>query len=167
MVEHPLLILLAWVCGQNGKGIVKLHAITIDDAILERVEVVYGPGSLLYGSDALGGVMHFFTKTPEVSAADTMLVHLNAYVRFASANLEKTAHVDFNLGWKKFASLTSFTVTDFDDLRMGSRRNPFYEDFGKRFQYQQRVDSKDTIIENDNPLIQRFTGYRQGLIRAY
>jgi len=38
------------------------NVITIDPSILSSTEVVYGPGSLIYGSDAIGGVMHFITK---------------------------------------------------------------------------------------------------------
>lgn len=36
---------------------------TIDPNILERTEIVFGPSSTIYGSDALGGVMNFYTKT--------------------------------------------------------------------------------------------------------
>ncbi|HXH19614.1 MAG TPA: TonB-dependent receptor [Chitinophagales bacterium] len=137
------------------------NVLSMDDAVLERVEVVYGPGSLIYGSDALGGVMHFYTKQPQLSEAGSLLFKLNAFTRFASANLEKTGHADFNLGWEKVASFSSFTFTDFNDLRMGSRQNPFYGDFGKRHEYVERINGEDKIIENDNPLIQKFTGYRQ------
>jgi iron complex outermembrane receptor protein len=34
---------------------------------LDRVEVLKGAGSTLYGSDAVGGVVNFITKTPEAS----------------------------------------------------------------------------------------------------
>ncbi|MBM3812887.1 MAG: TonB-dependent receptor [Acidimicrobiia bacterium] len=34
---------------------------------MDRVEVLKGSGSTLYGSDAIGGVIHFITKAPEVS----------------------------------------------------------------------------------------------------
>jgi hemoglobin/transferrin/lactoferrin receptor protein len=40
------------------------NVITIDQNMLERVEVLYGPASTLYGSDALGGVLHFRSKQP-------------------------------------------------------------------------------------------------------
>ena len=32
--------------------------------ILDRVEILYGPSSTMYGSDALGGVVNLFTKNP-------------------------------------------------------------------------------------------------------
>ena len=43
------------------------NIISIDNSMLEKVEVIYGPGSVVYGSDALGGVIHFHTLTPPVS----------------------------------------------------------------------------------------------------
>ena len=38
------------------------NIITVDPSILERVEVLYGPSSVSYGSDALGGVVAFRSK---------------------------------------------------------------------------------------------------------
>ena len=43
------------------------NVITVDQNMLERVEVLYGPASTLYGSDALGGVIHLRTKQPLLS----------------------------------------------------------------------------------------------------
>jgi hemoglobin/transferrin/lactoferrin receptor protein len=40
------------------------NIITMDNSMLEKTEILYGPGSVVYGSDALGGVMHFYTKNP-------------------------------------------------------------------------------------------------------
>ena len=44
------------------------NAITINPNIIERVEVVYGSSSVGYGSDALGGVIHYYTKNPLVNS---------------------------------------------------------------------------------------------------
>ena len=43
------------------------NSLTIDNNALERLEIVLGPGSVIYGSDALGGVMHFYSKNPKLS----------------------------------------------------------------------------------------------------
>ena len=43
------------------------NSITVDPNYLERIEVLYGPSSVSYGSDAIGGVVHYFTKIPEFS----------------------------------------------------------------------------------------------------
>ena len=90
---------------------------TIDANMIERTEVIFGPSSTMYGSDALGGVMNFYTKNAQFSADDTMLVKVNAMARYGSAAQEKTGHIDFNLGWKKIASITNITFSDFGDLR--------------------------------------------------
>lgn len=37
----------------------------VDIGLLERVEVIKGPSSALYGSDGIGGVVQFFTRSPE------------------------------------------------------------------------------------------------------
>ena len=43
------------------------NSITVNPNSLERTEVIYGPSSVGYGSDALGGVVHFYTKTPKMN----------------------------------------------------------------------------------------------------
>ncbi len=35
------------------------NVISLDGFAIENTEIVFGPGSLLYGSDAIGGVMSF------------------------------------------------------------------------------------------------------------
>ena len=40
------------------------NVITSDQNSLSRVEVMYGPSSTIYGSDALGGIVHLITKSP-------------------------------------------------------------------------------------------------------
>lgn len=42
------------------------YAGTVDPLSLERIEVVMGPSSVLYGSDAIGGTVQAFTKDPEI-----------------------------------------------------------------------------------------------------
>lgn len=127
------------------------NSITIDNSMLERMEVIYGPGSLMYGSDALGGVVHFRSKDPKLYFGDTFdgnINETNAYTRFSSANYEKTFHADLNFGKREWASLTSFTFTDYDDLKAGSKRPEGYETFGQRRFYQVRRDNRDWWFEN-------------------
>jgi len=40
------------------------HPLGVDDNDVERVEIVKGPASLLYGSDAIGGVINFIKEKP-------------------------------------------------------------------------------------------------------
>ena len=45
------------------------HVFSLDPAQIERVEVVRGPASVLYGSDAIGGVVNFITKRADEETA--------------------------------------------------------------------------------------------------
>lgn len=139
------------------------NAITIDNAVLDQMEVIYGPSSLMYGSDALGGVVHFRTKEAalNLSSDKKAKVFGNYYTRYGSANQEKSLHADVNIGFRKWASLSSISFADYGDLRMGANRTKKYPDFGKRTTYQERLDGEDVVIENDNENIQVGTAYSQ------
>jgi len=132
------------------------NVISIDPFTVERTEVRFGPGSVLYGSDAIGGVLSFYTKMPQLDSMQTT-VSGNAALRYASANFEKTAHEDFNIGGKKWAATTSLTFTDFDDLRMGAHGPEEY----LRQAYVERRNGEDVILQNENPERQTPTGYSQ------
>ncbi len=125
------------------------NSITVDNAMLERTEVIFGPGSLLYGSDALGGVIHFRSKEPKLALGDQpSTVESSLYTRYSSANQEKSIHADVNYGKKNWASLTSLTFTDYNDLRSGDNRPDGYDDFGKRLYFVRRNGNNDEVIEN-------------------
>ncbi|MEQ1744072.1 MAG: TonB-dependent receptor [Saprospiraceae bacterium] len=137
------------------------NAITLDNAALERAEILYGPASTVYGSDALGGAICFFTKKPVLAATGERLRTTgNAFVRYGTVNDEKTAHTDISLGGARLGAFTSFTFSDFGDLRMGAS-NTFSDAFGLRDFYVERIAGKDSLVRNSDPLVQKFSGYRQ------
>lgn len=49
---------------QEGQQWGDEHGVEIDELSVGRVEVLKGPASLIYGSDALAGVINFITNTP-------------------------------------------------------------------------------------------------------
>ncbi len=135
--------------------------IRLDNNSLDKLEVVYGPGSVMYGSDALGGVMHFHTKAPVFGMEDQNYFGASAYTRFSTANQEKSGHVDFSLGTKNIASFTSFTFSDFGDLRQGAIRNPFNGTTWSRNYFVESFNGVDSMVKNDNVNIQKQSGYSQ------
>jgi len=137
------------------------NSITIDNSILERAEIIYGPTSIIYGSDALGGVIHYYTKDPTLSGEKKFIFKPNAYIQYSTANEGKVGHLDFNVGFKKFASLSSITIKDFGDIKTGKNREPFLEDFGKTKHYVSRINGTDSTMINPDPYIQKNTGYSQ------
>lgn len=133
------------------------NVINLDPFAMENTEVLFGPGSVIYGSDAIGGVMSFQTLTPQFSLTDKPLVTGKAVSRYSSANKENTGHFDVNVGWKEWAFVTSFTAWDFNDLKQGSY-GP--DDYIKPV-YAQRQDSIDRVITQADPLLQIPSAYSQ------
>ncbi len=133
------------------------NVISLDPFATEQTEVVFGPGSVMYGSDAIGGVMSFQTLTPQFSSTTKSIVSGNAVSRFSSSNIEKTGHFDVTVGWKKWASVTSITSNEFGDLKMGSH-GP--EEYLRPF-YVQRQNGVDVVVTNEDPLVQKPTAYSQ------
>ena len=135
------------------------NVISIDANSLENTEVIFGPGSVIYGSDALGGVMSFNTFTPKLSTNHESESFGKVYGRYSSANFEKTIHASYNFGGNKWAGVISSTYTDFDDLRMGSSGPDSY--LRPEYVLNEKYSGEDKIIQNSNDKIQRYTGYDQ------
>ncbi|MEE4198045.1 MAG: TonB-dependent receptor [Bacteroidales bacterium] len=133
------------------------NVISLDANALESSEVIFGPGSVTYGSDALGGVMDFHTLKAKLSTDKKAQVTANAMTRYATANNEKTGHIDFNIGTPKWGFLSSITCSDYGDLEMGSRNHSEYQ----RPEYVERINGVDSVIQNSNPDLQVPTGYSQ------
>ncbi|ADV48517.1 TonB-dependent receptor [Cellulophaga algicola DSM 14237] len=133
------------------------NVISIDPFSVKNTEVIFGPGSVIYGSDAIGGVMNFLTKKVEFSETDGTLFKGVSNYRYATANTENTAHVDFNIGKKQWAFLTSVSYSDFGDLKMGK----YGEDSYLRENYVQTTNGKDVLLANTDNRLQVPTGYNQ------
>ncbi len=137
------------------------NAITVDQNILESVEVLLGPASTLHGSDALGGAIHFRTKPVILSDNNKTRVSGNQFLRYRTVNKEVSGHVDVNLGTQKFGWLQSYTFSKFGDLKMGSRYPSRYPNFGRRSQYIETTGGIDRLVRNPDERIQQFSGYQQ------
>ncbi|HKJ07018.1 MAG TPA: TonB-dependent receptor plug domain-containing protein, partial [Flavobacteriaceae bacterium] len=68
------------------------NSITVSPTVLERTEVVFGPSSVIYGSDALGGVIHYYTKTPKLS--ENREFEASLFSRYSTVNNEITTSAD-------------------------------------------------------------------------
>ena len=137
------------------------NAISIDPFSLSRAEVIYGPSSVGYGSDALGGVVHYFTKEPRSGDAQPW--------RFFVANSYDTRHehainhIDITHSKDNWASLTSVSYYLFGDIYMGRQRSHGYPDWGlvQEFSKNNRNFYEESASANPNPIRQRNTGYNQ------
>jgi hemoglobin/transferrin/lactoferrin receptor protein len=136
-------------------------SITVAPNMLDKTEVVFGPSSVVYGSDALGGVIHYYTKTPKLSEEKEVKSQL--FSRFSSVNQETTINVSAELSFSNWASFTSISYSDFGDLKTGSNRNHGFDDWGKVFYYSKNINGNysENPTKNSDPEILRNTGYTQ------
>lgn len=137
------------------------NSITISPSILERTEVVFGPSSVIYGSDALGGVIHYYTRTPKTSEKEN--IKSNFFSRFGTVNQEITTNISAELSFKNWASFTSYTQSSFSDLKMGKSRNHGFKNWGLVPFYSKNIDQNyfANLTKNSDPNTQRNTGYEQ------
>jgi hemoglobin/transferrin/lactoferrin receptor protein len=135
------------------------NAITPDNNAMNQIEVIFGPGSLVYGSDALGGVIHFRLKEPVLASPQEKINFSSGFMtRYSTANKERTASANVNIGGKKWGSFTNLSFSKFGDLKSGSNRPEGFEEFGKRYEY---VDEDGKVVSNEDPDLQSSSGYSQ------
>ncbi|MEL7423823.1 MAG: TonB-dependent receptor [Bacteroidota bacterium] len=137
------------------------NAITIDENALAKLEVSYGPGALAFGSDAIGGLIHFKTKNPLPLGQDRSQWSGGAALRYGTAAQEQVVSTDITYQSRNWSSYTAFTASRFGDLEAGNRRHTAYPTFGERPFYVERIAGEDLIRVNPNPDRQIGSGYDQ------
>ncbi|MCV6629536.1 MAG: TonB-dependent receptor [Flavobacteriaceae bacterium] len=133
------------------------NVISIDPYTIKNTEVIFGPGSVIFGSDAMGGVMNFFTKDPQLSSTQHMEVDGSVAIRHATANNERTGHVELHIGKKQWAYFGSVSYNSFEDVLMGRNGPESY----LRKEYAGNIEGADVVLLNDNPRKQKNMGYDQ------
>ena len=133
------------------------NVLSVNPFNVEKTEVILGSGSVIYGSDAIGGVMNFYTTTPKLSITTKPLLTSRSTIRYASASNERTAHLDFNLGFQKWGFHSSVSVSDFGDLKMG-KQGP--DDYLSLY-YSESLNGQDMMTPNTTPRVQKFTNFSQ------
>ena len=137
------------------------NAISVDANLLEGVDVIFGPNSLIYGSDALGGVIHFKTRNPKFKTDSNKTEKVDGFIRHQSAINAKIANVCYQKGTKDFAYLFGVTRSEYGNLRMGANRYHGFDNFGKVPYYISIINQKDSMLVNDKENIVPQSGYTQ------
>ncbi|WP_010522098.1 TonB-dependent receptor plug domain-containing protein [Aquimarina agarivorans] len=133
------------------------NIISVDPLFVENSEVILGPGSIIYGSDAIGGSINFSTLKPTLAKNKKFEAKGNLLARTATANNERTFHGDINFSGNQIASVTSFSYNNFGDLVQGSHGPKDY----LRNEFVEVVDGNDVVLSNSNPKKQVKSGYEQ------
>lgn len=124
----PIVSSLATVYGLSG----------IPNSLVERIEIVKGPASSLYGSEAVGGLINIITKTPQrapIFSADVMATswkELNTDIGF-KVKAGKKATMLTGINYFKYANIIDKNKDHFTDVTLQDRISVFQKwDFSRR-----------------------------------
>ena len=136
------------------------NAGTVDPFAIAQTQVVMGPSSVMYGSDALGGVVHFVTRRPEFSHGG---FDVNGKVLGQGSTVHGGWAGHAHVMWKapRWGAVTNVSHRSFGDLRMGSWRAHGDSSWGRVPWLVERLEGRDSLVANPDPDVQVPTGYSQ------
>ena len=150
----PIMSSLASVYGLNG----------ISPAMIQQIEIIKGPMSTLYGSEAMGGVINVITKTPQTAPPLTANV-------FRTSLGENAIDIGGARRWDRWSALASATLLhndeyhddnadNFADLTLSTRGSLFIRaarrdllgrpelEFSSRYYYEDRLGGTSDFVRN-------------------
>jgi len=131
------------------------NIISIDEYILNDIEIIFGPSSVLYGSDALGGTINMQTQEIFFRPDNIWSGQFSSNYNSGYHGFKNNLSVSFES--PNYSTITSISLKDFGDLKMGQWRPHGHENWGLVHHY---VDN-DSIHCNTNPNIQKGVAYSQ------
>ena len=128
------------VIGRQG-GVIDLSRLTV--ANIKKIELVKGPSSSLYGSEAMGGVVNIITEQPQFNRLDASL----RYGKYNAADANITAAIKKQkLGLQVFGNWNSTDGFDLDKNIPGETVDPYRNYTSQlRFNYQPGTKTKISI----------------------
>ena len=137
------------------------NSITIDPNNIERAEVIFGSSSVGYGSDALGGVIHYYTKSPILKGSEKIKSSFTS--NYTSANQGLSNNFITNYSSENWGSITSLSISKFGDIKMGENRDHGFNNWGLTPLYSKnsRYSYYSQPSTNANENVQKNTGYSQ------
>ena len=138
------------------------NIITVDPNTLEQIQVIMGPNSVRFGSDALGGVVHFKTKRPRFRSNPSEPSYSGLIsAQYRSVNNAYNINAKAEAGGPRWGTVISFSRSEFGDLSMGSWRAHGDSTWGLVPFIATRINGVDSLISNSDPKKQSPTGYTQ------
>ncbi|MEM9558411.1 MAG: TonB-dependent receptor [Acidobacteriota bacterium] len=127
------------------------HTVTLEPSQAERIEIIRGPGTLLYGSSAIGGVVNVIDERIP-TARGPKGVHGSIDLSAGSVSDERRGTIDLEGGGQSWAWTAGATVREADDYeipgfaRLEDDEHDEHEDEGEHDE-----DEHDEHGEEENP----------------
>lgn len=108
------------------------YGATVDPFLIDRLELIRGPSSVLYGSDSIGGTVLVFTKEPSSFDAG-FHIHERTFYRYASADDSHSVRQEVWGNLDDFGWFLGGTYRDFNDIvggrHMGTMEGTGYDEY--------------------------------------
>ncbi len=144
---------------------------TLDIFSVERVEVIRGKGSVLYGSDALGGVINVITRSPQYFAGKPRIGG-RGNLKYMNRGMEKSGLGELVFQSKNFAISGNTNYKNFGDVfaggNLGFERPSGYNEIGVNLNAKLRLTDNWQISSAFQYLVQNDVHrYDQVVQRGY
>ncbi len=125
-----------------------LNTINVND--IQRIEVLRGSGSVQYGSDAMGGVVHILTKTPKIGLSKQFSTGLQ--LKYLSDDMEKSVNTFIDYSTSNNAYHASISFNNYGNLvagnNLGKESPSSYDEYSFNFKSIHRVSDKLLLSSN-------------------
>lgn len=141
----------------------------IDPWNLERVDAVRGPMSVLYGGDAMGGVVQFITRAPRFYG-DSLQARGKVGMQTSTADSSFSAHVEGEMGTDDWVVHAGLVWQDIGQLRTGGgERLPFtdFRAYGANAKLEMGLSDSDTFVIQAQYMEQPETARYDGLVPGF
>ncbi|MFN5168909.1 MAG: TonB-dependent receptor [Cyclobacteriaceae bacterium] len=122
---------------------------TIDIGSVRQIEVMRGGGSVLYGSDALGGSVQLVSAAPSFSTGRQLTTHGQVESKFISGGMEKTGRGAVSLSNNRFAFRAGGSFRDFGSLTAG----PLFGTLVPTAYQEKALDAKLLVLVNSTGML--------------
>ena len=125
---------------------------TLDPYLYSNIEVLMGAGSVLYGSDAAGGVVLLGSKPLTQGETDSGFTHQGGdlYLRYSSGNSSISEHISSEFSFDdKFSFRLGLTRQDFGNVRSGDGQTENftgYEEWGGFLRAEYFIDEQRSLV---------------------
>ena len=130
---------------------------TIDMFTVDKIDVLKGIGSVEYGSDAMGGVIH--VKTKENTSQELNKISLNNTSKFISSGMEKTNRTAIQYATNKWDFIGGISLKKYGDLvgggNIGKQTPTKYNEINYDLKTRIKINNQSELIYSSQNTIQK------------
>lgn len=122
---------------------------TVDPFSLEKMEIVKGPGSVLYGSDSIGGTVNVFTRT-SVNVQKGSEFDGRFYGRYSNGEDSYVGRIELGGNSEKFGWIIGLSLKDFGDIEggeeVGNQPCTGYDEWDGDLKFEYNISDESKLV---------------------